>query len=72
MTITSVFNSVLMILGPTVVTYFAFELNHKEEGQKTFLTAGLLNLGTQAIILIILALVAPAFINGDENTSLVF
>ena len=72
MTITSVFNSVLMILGPAVVTYFAFELNHKEDGQKTFITAGLFNFGTQAVILSILALVAPIFITGDENASLVF
>ena len=71
MTIIGVCNSILMILGPSVVTYFAFEINRKEDGLKTFLTAGLLNLGTQALILISLAIIAPVFIMDDKNTPLV-
>lgn len=45
MTFTSVLNSVFLILGPIFVTYFAFDLHLKEDGQKTALMALLLNLG---------------------------
>jgi hypothetical protein len=46
MTLTSVINSILMILGPVIVTYFGCDINHREDGQSTAITAGLLNLAT--------------------------
>ena len=74
MTFTSVINSCLMILGPVIVTYFGCDINHKEGGQSTAITAGLLNLGTQAAKLIILAFVLPILWTGtdDEVESLIY
>ena len=74
MTFTSVINSCLMILGPVIVTYFGCDINHKEGGQSTAITAGLLNLGTQAAKLIILAFVLPLLWTGadDEVESLIY
>ena len=59
MTFTSVINSVLLILGPIFVTYFAFDLHLREDGQKTALMALLLNLGVQTCKLTCLALLSP-------------
>ena len=74
MTFTSVLNSVLMILGPVIVAYFGCDINFKEGGQSTSITAGLLNLGTQASKLIILAIVLPLLWTGadDEVETLVY
>ena len=76
MTLTSALNSVLLICGPAIVTYFAFDLNNKEDGQGTAIRAGLLNIGTETLKLIILALLAPLLSRGGlsmaEETSLIF
>ena len=76
MTLTSALNSVLLILGPAIGTYFAFDLNKKEDGQGTAIRAGLLNIGTETLKLIILALLAPLLFQSGltmaEETPLVF
>ena len=76
MTLTSALNSVLLILGPVIGTYFAFDLHKKEDGQGTAIRAGLLNIGTETLKLIILALLAPLLFQSgltmSEETPLVF
>lgn len=76
MTVITAINSVLLILGPVVVTYFAFDLHKKEDGQGTAMRAGLLNIGTETLKLIILALLAPilssSVLSMAEETSLAF
>ena len=76
MTVTSALNSVLLILGPAIGTYFAFDLNKKEDGQGTAIRAGLLNVGTETLKLIILALLAPLLFQSgltiSDETPLVF
>lgn|ERR1719469_82834 len=58
MTFTSALNSVALILGPLFATYFAFELNKREDGQSTALLALLLNFGVNTLKLTILATIA--------------
>ena len=76
MTVTSVLNSVGLILGPIFATYFAFEINRREDGQNTSVMALLLNFGANAVKLIILAMIALMLgmdsDNEDAEKSLVF
>ena len=71
MTYTSALNSVLLILGPVIVTYFAFELNKREDGQRTTLTALLLSFLANAARLTMLAMTALVLGSGglDEEAS---
>ena len=70
MTYTSSLNSVALILGPVIATYFAFEINRREEGQSTAFMALLLNFIAQSVKLTCLAMIALMLgMNSDTNDS---
>ena len=68
MTFTGALNSLMLILGPSIATYFAFEVAKREGGQRTATIAGLCNLGVQIAKLIILAMISPLLQSSTGNT----
>ncbi len=71
MTYQSAFNSICLLLGPVIATYFAFDINQKENGQRTFVIALMLNSLVYALKLTFLATVALALgLSTYEDTSL--
>ena len=59
-----------LILGPVIATYFAFEINRREEGQSTAFMALMLNFIAQSVKLTCLAKIALMLgMNSDTNDS---
>ena len=68
MTFTGALNSLLLILGPSIVTYVAFDVAKREGGQRTAMIASLANLGVQVAKLIILAMISPLLQSSGSDT----
>lgn len=69
MTYTSAFNSICLILGPMVAAYFAFDINRREDGQRTTLFALVINMLAIALKLTILATIALALGTSNDDES---
>lgn len=69
MTIASVITQLSLLFGPTITSYFIFELSSKQDGHKTLTRSFVANLLCQAIKLTLFAFILPIFTSNLEISS---